>query len=275
MGAQTFGAAATDDVVWNCNITTGGGGTPWLVMMWVYPTTLTAGRTLFGFGNTACVQINAATDELRLITQNATTNGEWTTTGIDLAINEWKFIAISNGNRNSDVSSYWRAWSGTWNSPLVEATVSNDVVAAGNFTGNANFYVGNRGTGSVAFQGSIGEVILLNQNSLNQLFVPIITDSAASAMSNANALLNFERAIRKAWAGEMPLSQGQLGPILSGNTRSWFYWPGDDVRVFSGHAGGTPIDATTIATINGATRSGLRPPRPFHMPFLNMPRLAA
>jgi hypothetical protein len=161
----TFGNTVNDDITWGAGLAIAQGGvtssTITLVTGWWRPTTLTATRGLWSAGNTIGAEIDTTTDELRLRTDN-TTDGQWTTTGVDMAVNNWYYLAFLLST-NASTGAAWRVWRATPDTPPVEVTVTVAVALSGAFTSNATFYIGNKGTGALSFQGQVANVAVLNQ----------------------------------------------------------------------------------------------------------------
>src|SRR5688572_2512559 len=113
--SYTFGASVDDDINWAGDFNGFGGAIACQLLLcgWFHPTTLTAGRGLFAFGDTSGAEIDTATAELRFRALGATTTGQWTTSGVNLAVNEWKFIAVLNTVTNTGPSVAFRVWVGT------------------------------------------------------------------------------------------------------------------------------------------------------------------
>lgn len=156
----TFGGGTGDDIVFTANNSIGASSRTALVTGWWRPTTLTTGRGLWSAGSVCGAEINATTDELLLRTDN-TTDGTWTTTGVDLVVNEWRFIAFFLTCTNTGPAAAWRIWAGNVETAPVAVTVTAGTAPVGNFTGSAAYYAGNKGTGTVAFQGDIADMAWL------------------------------------------------------------------------------------------------------------------
>jgi hypothetical protein len=155
--AYTFGGATSDDITWT-GLTMGGTNTANLVTGWFYPTTLTAGRFYWSDGNVLGLAVDTTTSELRFYVDRATTDTEWVTSGAGIVTNKWQFIAIEWSAVNGSDPSI-RCWIGTEEQPPVEISGSAAVAGSGNYTaGGTSLYAGNRGTGTVAFQGDIAHL---------------------------------------------------------------------------------------------------------------------
>lgn len=246
----TFGGGTGDDVTWSQGIPIGASGNAALVTGWWRPTTLTAGRTLWSAGNVVCLQIDTVTDELRFISDN-TTDGQWTTTGVDMAINNWFFIAALFTANNTSGGAL-RIWRATPDTPPVEATITVAVARAGNFTGSSSFTVGNRGTGTVAFQGQAANVALISQTATAN--IPPLAVPANGAIAQAEADYVRDRLVIPHWQGDYTLRNVAAADTFNLNELN----VGAAVR---GYRGGAYSADYLAVTINGATPSQEGAPR--------------
>jgi hypothetical protein len=171
--SYTCGAATTDDLATGFN-TVGANDTNCFVAGWWKPTTLTATRGLWSAGNIFGAEIDTTTSELRLRTDN-TTDGQWTTTGVGLTVDQWKFLAFANSCSNTGPTASWVVWSGTNEVAPQRVTVTQATAPNGNFTGSANTYLGNKGTGTLAFQGQLGPAVFGRNPSSIFGYVPTTT----------------------------------------------------------------------------------------------------
>lgn len=209
----TFGAGTGDDINWAMGMTMGATARLHLVCGWWYPTTLTDTRGLWSAGNVYGAEINTTTSELRLRTDN-TTDGQWTTTGAALAVNKWSFLAFASSQSNTGPAAAWRVWMGTLDEAPIEITVTSAVAPVGNFTGNATFYIGNKGTGTLAFQGDIANLgYYVSQAAVGDDFNPF-TLAAYGAISVADGEWIKERFVDPYYRG--------LGWCMQGGPRRFF-----------------------------------------------------
>jgi hypothetical protein len=167
--SYTFGAAATDDIAFTLPISLGGDNRACLVLGWWYPTTLTAGRGYWGAGSIFGAEVDATTSEIRLRTDNATTDGEWVTSGAGIVVDQWHFLAFLSATENTTVAGDWRVWVATGSTAPRIMTPAVSVARNGNYTASNAFTVGNKGTTSAAFQGDIGWVSVLNMASADSV----------------------------------------------------------------------------------------------------------
>lgn len=120
---------------------------------WFYPTTLTAGRKLWGMGATFGAEIDTTTSSIRLRSDN-TTDGQWTFPA-GLAVNTWTFVAVYfTGGSTNAVS--WAAWTATRDGPVVDRAVTQATAPSGNIVSGGTTVVIGNSSGSLAFQGDIG-----------------------------------------------------------------------------------------------------------------------
>jgi len=274
----TFGAGTGDDA--SLNITSvGASGTIAYGSCWVYPTTLTATRSICSVGAVWVVQIDTTTSELRLITDN-TTDGQWTTTGAGLALNTWTFLAWIASPLNTGPVCAWRVWAGTLNTPPTELTVTNAVAPVGNFTGGTTLTWGNRGgSGTVAFQGQLENCVFGAFNGTISDRLSPFTIAAAGTITQIEADFIRDRYVRPNWKGDLYPQQfiSNLPPANSG--LNWYVMRMNlGAQSLMEHAFraavGNPVGGLT--QLNGATASGTRVPIPAlgsHVTFRPLHRL--
>lgn len=257
--AFTFGAGVGDDINTSINaVQIGASGANHFFCGWFYPTTLTAGRAYWTFGNTHGAYVGATTSELLLQTDN-TTDGQWSTSGAGLVVDKWQFIAWANACENVSVDGAWRVWIGDINTAPVEITVNLDVARVGNYTSSGACIIGNAGTGgSLSFEGDIGSFTSIGvANAGINTFSTILT---SGVISNDQADILYRRWVLPAWLGSPSLGFLSAATILNSlcalhidlNSRLPVGWQYTAVAVAS---------APTALTINGATFSENRPPR--------------
>lgn len=182
----------------------GATGTVFVVAGWWYPTTLTATWGLWSGSLALGSEINTTTSELRMRTDN-TTDGQWTTTGVGLTVNQWKFVAWLCTTTNTGTAAAWRVWAGDELTPPTEVTVTQAVAPAGNFTGASNFYAGNMASsGSLAFRGDIGWITYLRTTQTGTGGVFGI--AAHGTITQAEANIVRDRMV-------LPMWQGQAVPV--------------------------------------------------------------
>jgi concanavalin A-like lectin/glucanase superfamily protein len=135
------------------------------VLMWVYPTTLTASRGLFTIGATAsiptvAIRLATASTDLDVRVQQATSQAQYVSNDNPLATNTWCFLAATYSQGATPRSRIYR---GRLTSSAVESTYVTTTTGTGNKsseTGSgSNLTWGNRFTAgpayAQAFQGRI------------------------------------------------------------------------------------------------------------------------
>lgn len=254
--SYTFGAATADDITLTAGSSTGGNGIEGFVCGWWYPTTLTATRGYWSAGNTFGAEVDTTTSEIRLRTDN-TTDGQWTTSGLGITTNKWWFLAFLYTCTNTGPAAAWRVWVGDeLNRPVVQ-TPAVAVAAAGNFTGSTSRTVGNKGTGTLAFQGDIGWFLSLS------IAGSSVTKSPFGI--SANGVLGADQEQRTESRFVMPLWGGQfpIANFAAGSTTLAFsavHLPLDQ----PGNTGYQWSSSTTLGplalTTNGATYTSNAPP---------------
>jgi hypothetical protein len=257
--AYTFGALASDDITFTFGLTLGATNRAQLIAGWWYPTTLTATRGLWSAGNVMGAEIAATTSELVLRTDN-TTDGQWTTTGANLVVDQWRFLAFYLTATNTPAAQ-WRVWSGDLQTPPAACTITVNTAPVGNFVGNTSFYVGNKGTSTTqAFQGAVGNVA---GAALGNAAPPLgIFNSTNFGQLNAEQeLWIYQNYVLPYWLGEAwPRAMQDTSYGGGGNVAAFFMdmdcTPSPRVWQFSS---GTA--ATFLApAVSGATKSLLRSP---------------
>lgn len=218
----TFGGATSDDVTWASGasglLSTGNA----FVSGWWRPTTLTATRGLWSVGAIMGAEIDSTTDELRMRMDYAT-DGEWTTSGVDLVTDEWHFLAfLVSMNATTTVS--WRVWRATLNSPITEATVTQVVAPSGTRTGNSVVTVGNKGaSGTLAFQGDIAQFLLVQGPSASP--DPALGIASLGTITQTEADQFRSLFVEPAYRGEvLPLTHRAAS--YAGVNNVVCYWPG-------------------------------------------------
>lgn len=150
--ALHFGVASSDRV--DCgNGSTLNDLTAFTVMQWAYPTAQTFNRRFFDKdGKKIGGWDSADVSDIRLIVSRATTNGDARTTGLNLALNTWHFVAFTYDETDGP-----RVFGGRLDAAASEASYTTRTVGAGGTTADStgNFVIGNRTTGAsnVAFEG--------------------------------------------------------------------------------------------------------------------------
>jgi len=258
--SYTFGAGTGDDIntasvlqYGNTNVTT-------FVAGWWYPTTLTLTRGYWSGGNTFGAEVDTTTSQLRFRTANGTTGGQWTTSGTAITTGKWWYMAFLNTNNNTGTAAAWRCWIGDAETAPVEQTVTVATAPSGTFVGNATAYLGNKGTGTVAFQGDIGWGVFISANTSIASILPIAT---AGAITNDEASLIYDRLAYPCWRG---ITKPDY-PYVACDVR---YFDLRDPSVHRFSHGTTVITDMATAGVNGATVSLSEPPT---RPIFNWPNV--
>lgn len=264
----TFGAATTDDITWTAGSSGFGNGVHTFACGWFYPTTLTAGRTYFSYGNVASLTIAPTTSEFRVIT-DGTVDGVWDTTGAGIVVSKWQFIALLATMTATGMAAAFRVWVGdgiTRPVAFTPAVVTAPTVA---FTGSTSRTVGNKGTGSLAFQGDIGWAVLAAQANATALRNPI--HQTSGSISADEELLCYNSLVYPLWRGEWPfeLFLGSLNCPTFNVSHVPLYQPGNTCDQVSSNTTVPPLAVTT----NGATQTLNEPPIRLPRGSLYYPRL--
>lgn len=256
----TFGAATTDDITFGTGQGALASNSTWVVFGWYLPTTLTAGRTLYSAGSTAnCAVIGATTSELELLTAFSTTQGKWTTSGLGLTINVWRYIAIAISVHDTGPLMSCRVWAGSISTVPVEISVSQTTAPAGTATSSGTWYIGNKGTGSLAFQGDI-DMVDFGYGAGTGINSTLLMPAANGSITQAEADLFLALFVIPIWTGDHAAIDRGRGNVAQGSTAKWFI----DMSA-SGASFGRPAnisDPEVALTINGATASKNACPRP-------------
>jgi len=257
----TFGGATTDDIAATGQLAAGADNTATFVAGWWYPTTLTATRGYWSAGNVFGAEVDTTTSEFRLRTDN-TTDGQWVTSGAGIAINQWWFLAFLNAAENTTVAGAWRVWVGR--ADLEPAVITPTVATSrsGNYTGSTAWAIGNKGTGSLAFQGDIGWVVTATCNTvgINNPF----RIATSGTISDAEARIVYEHWVWPLWRG-VPVADRMVTPGLTASF-SLIHWPFDQQLAPAQQWSQSTTPGTPLAlTVNGATWTENNPP-PVRLP---------
>lgn len=265
--AYTFGGATSDDITFTTNVTIGANSRAVFICGWWYPTTLTTSRTLWSINSTgACsLRVGNTTSELMVRTDN-TTDGEWETTGANIVVNKWHFIAVLGTFNNTGPTNAWRIWVGDLENAPTMFTPGVTSAPTGNNTGSAAFYIGNAGTGLIPFQGDIGWVFVYTTSAAVGALHPfrIIT---FGVISTDQERWVYEKYVLPMWEGKGIRGYSgllQRNGVSNASTDDMLLINLDKTLPIVQRY--TTVNATTFmylaATINGATPSGNRSPRP-------------
>lgn len=266
--SYTFGAATSNMISYTANGTSlFATSRTALITMWVYPTTLTATRCLFGAGAIWRLAIDTTTSSLRFTSDN-TTDGVYTFPA-GLALNTWTFVALLvNQGASTPVASV-DAWTATADGPLVKRTVTTVTAPVGaQVTSNLVFGVGNiTTTTNLSFQGNIENVAAIAENSGTVRGILGILANGATAAADAERIADLfitplwrGDVSRIVWAGSQAIYNPSAGTAYAGlqliaplNEHVWTVKPGSNQGVIEGTNSGA-----VVSTV-------IRCPRPFKM----------
>lgn len=256
--AYTFGAATGDDVNAVLSLSAPADNRVSVCCGWFRPTTLTAGRYLWSHGANSGVRIASTTDEVVGVCDR-TTDSVRTTTGVDLVVGEWTFLAAMYNAENTGPADRWRVWRGTVDTPPTEVTVTDTTTGSGNVSASATWVVGNNNTtGTVAFQGDVDNLRLLVVSQAQGATTHPLMHVTSGTITQAEADFVLERLIRPAWLGEP--WEHRLTTVA---TWEMSHWPGTVLGVVRRlpYFQATP-EPHVVPTYNGATPAATRAPRP-------------
>lgn len=253
--AYTFGGVVGSRCAFTANLSFCA-GTSWVVSTgWYLPTTLTATRRYWGSGAVNGARIAGTTSEIELLTDGATTDGVWSTTGAGITTNKWWFIATAGTFTNTGPAAAWRVWIGDVDQRPVEVTVTQNTGPAGNFTGNTTITFGNTTGNSTAFQGDIADCSIIGGS----------TFGAGSAMNIAAAgTITQDEADHIMRSYLMPMWLGQPAEaIRDRRIGSWDYnyWSGNLLALVyrAVNANAVPFLAPTLTSSTFSANGNPRP----------------
>lgn len=246
--AITFGAAASDFITtpslnWlSANSVT-------FISLWCYPTTLTAGRCLWGDGASAATQleIDTTTTQLRLRMRQATTNSVQTLShpDIPLAINDWFFIAVALASSGGTTQAQTSAWIGTSTQPPLPMTVATVTAGSGGYTAAVNLAIGQSATINAAWQGDI-ENLFFAASTSGQGGLPF-GGSLPGAWTTDDVDQIYRRFVQPLWAGRPDQLQ-----LLSNTVYRWRWHPLIDAASYYIDCSSRATPVTTAATVSGS-----------------------
>ena len=254
--SYTFGAGTGDDIAVTSALSLGADNTVTLVAGWWYPTTLTATRGYWSAGSIFGAEVDTTTSEIRMRTDN-TTDGQWVTSGAGIVTNKWQFLAFLAATENTTVAGAWRVWVGDENTAPVIQTPAVSVSRSGNYTGSTAVAIGNKGTGTLAFQGDIGWVMLAAASAIG-INSPFYV-SASGVISDAEAKLVEERWVLPLWRGTP--NPCHMVTTTPAGSFTMIHLPFDQQLSIASQWSQSTSPANPLAmTINGATWSENQPP---------------
>jgi hypothetical protein len=263
--SRQWGGATTNTQPITMAVSVGASLRTALITMWVKPTTLTAGRTLWAAATNTRIEIDTTTSELRIRTDN-TTDGQWTTTGVNLVVDEWTFIAVYLSAFNTNGAEI-RVWRGNLMEAPTEVTVTVAVARSGNFTGSTTTAVGNTASGSVSFQGDIEDYAIMVSTGI-EVFKVLTAHGAALDQDAVDWIRQYF--IVPVWQGDWTPWM-QLGVDNSNNTQVYRSPLADDSltigpRVVTWGWVYVQVMPSQPPSINGAATTRERCPRPAELP---------
>ncbi len=264
--SYTFGAGTGDDITSTIGVSTGGDNTLALVAGWFYPTTLTATRALWSWGNTTAGVIDTTTSELRVILAAGTTPGQYTTTGAGLVVNTWSFLAWLISTETTGPVNAVRIWAGNETNLPTELTITLATTPVGTPAGTASKTVGNKGTGTLAFQGDIGWISFFGIQ--NIFFNSFATVETSGTITQGEADNTLERWVKPLWLG-CPRVPMFTSSIVAASAFSVVHFPLNGTVAYGWSNSPNP-DSEVEFTVNGATLSQNTPPT---APPANWPHL--
>jgi hypothetical protein len=197
--SYTNGAGTGDGVGYAAALTLCGDNSNQFMAGWFYPTTLTATRVYFSLSATTRIAVDTTTDELRITSDWSSTDAVRTTTGADIVVNEWVFIAVLWAKENTGDVEGWRVWIGRQSTPPVIQTPAVTTAGVGTPTGSSTFFLGNVTGGSLAFQGDIGWGVLIGTDTIDINNWSHISNSGE--IVDVEAQLVEEQWVMPLWAG--------------------------------------------------------------------------
>jgi hypothetical protein len=269
--AWTFGGGTGDDVTLSMTGSMMATSRIQMVMGWWRPTTLTATRKLWSVntGGVAGCEIDSTTSQIRLKI-DATTDGEWTAP-VGLTVDQWKFLAmVCSINTVSALA--WRVWAGTYDTAPAEVTVTQVVAPASTVTGSSNLYVGNAGTGTLAFQGDIADVVAmvsLGSGDINHM-IPHVT---RGVITTDEAEYLRQLIVEPTWRGDYSYVGRCATRQASGSTNAMNFLrlsgPALSSQVIAAHgsASGDFTQPKTTSAVNVTTTAYQAHPRPLVGPM--------
>ena len=140
-----------------------------LVCGWFYPTALTIGRYLIGSDNAYLrVYIANPANDLIALQRFSGTSPYIESTGNTLVTNTWQFIAALFTCEDTTPNADLRLYRGTDSVPPAAMSYSDATGCTGTLLGGTDLVIGNQSsTGGIAFQGDIGWLAMLHDNSTN------------------------------------------------------------------------------------------------------------
>lgn len=263
--SYTFGASDFDDISGTL-AQIGASATACLVGGWYYPTTLTAGRGYWSAGNFTGAEVAPTTSEIRIKSDNVTTDGVWDTSGAGVATNQWHFMMLMGSFLSTGPAVDWRAWLGIGLDPPQEISLTQVTAPAGNCSGSTSMICGSKGPSSaLAFQGEVGQMWWLRcTTSTTAASRSLIPSATGGVITAEEAQYVYETMVLPMWRNEYPervFFRMQQNNVASCMLYSSLNGPNPCERTIAdiNAAGSWGGD---VLTLSGVTLSGNRCPRP-------------
>ena len=129
---------------------------------WFLPTALTAGRYFFSYGGTNAgtsgMSVHSTTSELLLKHGRTTSARTWSTSGANIAVGDWRFLAMMMVNASSNAGTAVAACFVGDGHSLDEVPLTLVAAGSGNSFSGGNLNIGNEGIASpvLSFEGLVG-----------------------------------------------------------------------------------------------------------------------
>lgn len=233
-----------------------------LISMWVFPTTLTAGRGLWSVGNISCCKVHTTTSELAFVLDGNNADGNYNTSGLGLVINKWQFLAFMI-SQVADGAHIIEVWIGDESTPPLRQAATQTVLQADTVLGTNSFTIGNIGTGTVAWQGDIASVVAAHGTGL-AASADLSPMAAYGALTSAELDQAEQKLILPIWLGdyECITRAMDVNPAVVPSARWFCDLEGGPAPLFVGRGNSAAIPPFVLATNNGATVSKNGTPRP-------------
>lgn len=260
MGSYVFGAAASDDIAGTINPTYGTATLMWCG--WFKPTTLTATRHYWSVSNTGVgLQVGPTTSELRYLTDGATTDGLYDTTGAGIVVNEWVFLAGYMGVVSNPLAG-GAMWVGRAGQIPTQVTLTQTTAMVGSPAGGTALTAGNQGANNLAFQGNIGWLTIIHSAAVAGIagLLPVVTPQAPT---QAELDMLLARHVIPMWQGNWSFQERGQYTSQSDAAVSIFDMT-QRTPVITHHRQNlnTGSITTIVPVVSGATFSEESPPTP-------------
>lgn len=224
----TFGGATSNQArISNTVLAQAASTSTQLVTGWFNPTTLTSGGGLWANTNSSSTAfratVSATSGEIDITVPTAATAGVFTTSGLGMIVDEWRFIAVF-GTFLSNGIEVIAVWTGTADSPPVPVTVTTVVDPVNAFSvPNTGFEIGNVGSsGAVAWVGDIAHVTVTAFTGTTATTHPFgIAGNGTASTDELKAI--YEKMVAPLWAGDF----GAWFALGHGNGLARVVWLGE------------------------------------------------